>query len=110
MKILNRDRAVIEPRKLINYLLDPEHNRGGSKATLLIQFGYSQENWQQLERDLYDFHLSSDVDIVKETRYGLRYEISAALPIPIGRSLLVRTVWQIDKGTDFPRLITLIPD
>ncbi|MGK7892764.1 MAG: hypothetical protein AB4372_03720 [Xenococcus sp. (in: cyanobacteria)] len=24
--------------------------------------------------------------------------------------MFVRTVWQIDKGTDFPRLITLIPD
>ncbi len=32
------------------------------------------------------------------------------LSTPIGRQLLVRTVWQIDQGTDFPRLITLIPD
>jgi hypothetical protein len=24
--------------------------------------------------------------------------------------LFVKTVWQIDKGTDFARLITLVPD
>jgi len=50
------------------------------------------------------------VDIVKETSYGIRYEISASLQTPTGESRLVRTVWQIDKGVNFPRLITLIPD
>jgi hypothetical protein len=27
-----------------------------------------------------------------------------------GRILTVRTIWQIDEGTDFPRFITLFPD
>jgi hypothetical protein len=29
---------------------------------------------------------------------------------PIDRPLVVKTVWQIDIGTDVPRLITLVPD
>ena len=110
MKIPSSDRAVIEPSKLTDYLLNPEHKRGGAKARLLNQFGYSQENWQQLEIDIRNSHLLADVDVIKETAYGTRYEISAYLSTPVGRQLLVRTVWQIDKGTDFPRLITLIPD
>ena len=110
MKIPNSDRAVIEPSKLTDYLLNPEHKRGGAKARLLIQFGYSSENCQQLETDIRNFHLSADVDVIKETAYGTRYEISTALSTPVNRQLFVRTVWQIDKGTDFPRLITLIPD
>ena len=110
MKIPNSDRAIIETSKLTEYLLNIEHKRGGTKAKLLIQCGYSQENWQQLETDIRDAHLSADVDVVKDTGYGMRYEISAYLSTPVGRPLLVRTVWQIDRGTDFPRLITLIPD
>jgi hypothetical protein len=31
------------------------------------------------------------------------------LQTPIGQPLAVRTIWQIDDGTDIPRLITLIP-
>jgi len=110
MKIPNRDRAIIESSKLTEYLLNPDHKRGGTKAKLLIQCGYSQEKYQQLETDIRAYHLSEDIDIVKETAYGTRYEISAYLSTPVGRQRLVRTIWQIDKGTDFPRLITLIPD
>ena len=110
MKIPNRDRAIIEQTKITEYLLNTQHKRGGSKAKMLLQFGYSLENWQQLESDLRQFHLNADVDIVKETAYGVRYEVRAALITPTSKQLFVRTVWQIDKGTDLPRLITLIPD
>lgn len=110
MKIPNSDRAVIEPSKLTEYLLNIEHKHGGAKARLLLQCGYSPDNWQQLEIDIRKFHLTVDVNLIKETLYGTRYEISANLVTPISRLLLVKTVWQIDKGTDFPRLITLVPD
>jgi hypothetical protein len=110
MNIPNSDRAVIEQSKLTEYLLNTEHKRGGAKAKLLIQCGYSLDNWQELEADIRKFHLTVDVSLIKETTYGTRYEISANLLTPINRQLLVRTVWQIDKGTDFPRLITLVPD
>lgn len=110
MKLPNVDRAIIESGKLTDYLLNLNHKRGGTKAKLLLQCGYSQENWQRLEGDIRNFHLSAEVEVVRETMYGIRYEISAYLCTPMGRQLLVRTVWQIDKGTDFPRFITLIPD
>ncbi len=77
MKIPNREGAAIEPSKLTDYLLNLEHKRGGAKAKLLIQCGYSQENWQQLETDIRNSHLSADIDVAKETAYGTRYEISA---------------------------------
>jgi len=67
MKIPNSDRAVIEPLKLTEYLLNSEHKRGGTKAKLLIQFGYSLENWQQLKSDIRRFHLGVDANVVKGT-------------------------------------------
>jgi hypothetical protein len=110
MKIPNSDRAIIESSKITDYLLNTEHQRGGAKAKLLIQFGYALDNWEKLEEDIRRFHLAQDVDLIIETPYGIRYQISANLITPIERPLLVKTVWQIDINTDFPRLITLVPD
>ena len=110
MRIPNSDRAVIESSKLTEYLLNIEHKRGGAKAKLPIQFGYSIDNWERLEADIRQFHLTQDVTVIKETDYGTRYEISTSLMTPVERPLVVKTVWQIDIGTDIPRLITLVPD
>ena len=110
MKLPNREFAVIEPEKLTDYLLNPNHRRGGAKARLLIRFGYSATDWQRLEADIRQYHLGTDVEMVRETPYGTRYQIFAALQTPTNESLLVRTVWQVDHGQTFPRLITLVPD
>lgn len=110
MKIPNADEAIIEEQKLTSYLLNAEHRRGGSKAALLIAFGYDPLYWQRLADDLRQYHLSADIDLVRDTAYGARYEIRAALLSPSGRALIVRSIWQIDVGTLVPRLITLYPD
>lgn len=110
MKLPNRESAVIEPEKLTEYLLNVDHRRGGTKARLLLRLGYSKDNWQQLEADIRRFHLEVDVEVIRETRYGIRYEISAPLQTPTNEQRIVRSVWQIDKGQSFPRLITLVPD
>lgn len=110
MKLPNAEQAKISREKLVEYLLNIEHERGGSKAALLREFGYSRENWEQLEQDIRKFHLDADVRFVRETLYGTRYEISELMETPTGRTLQVRTIWQVDEGMDYPRLITLFPD
>lgn len=110
MKLPNSEHAVITPEKLVEYLLNTEHKRGGTKARLLAQFGYRANNWRQLDSDIRQYHFNTEVDVVRQTMYGIRYEIRAPLQTPSGRTLGVRTIWQIDEGTDFPRLITLFPD
>jgi hypothetical protein len=106
--------GCIFPRKLLaTPSVSPQvqkNQRGKSKANLLIQCGYSRDNWQQLELDIRKFHLPVEVESTRETAYGTRYVISAPLPTPAGRQLSLKTVWQIDIGADCPRLITLIPD
>ncbi len=110
MKLPNREQAVIAPGKLREYLLNTEHKRGGTKARLLSQFGYDTANWQRLDADIRLYHLETEVDVVRQTIYGARYEIRASLQTPGGRALMIRTIWQIDEGTVVPRLITLFPD
>lgn len=110
MKLPNQEHAVIAPDKLVQYLLNTEHKRGGSKARVLAHFGYSAAHWPQLQSDIRRFHLNADVEVIRQTPYGMRYEIRASLQTPGGRALMIRTVWQVDEGTDFPRLITFFPD
>ena len=52
MKIPNAEGAVIAPEKLRDYLLNPSHRRGGSKARLLVSLGYEGNEWERLESDL----------------------------------------------------------
>jgi hypothetical protein len=77
---------------------------------LLAQLGYHAENWQQLETDIRRHHCNAEVDVIRHTIYGVRCEIRAPLQTPSGRTLMIRTICQVDEGTDFPRLLTLFPD
>ena len=50
-----------------------------------------------------------EVTRVLETDYGPRYHVDGELETPDGRNPLVRTVWQVDLGGDYPRFITAHP-
>ncbi|TVQ57537.1 MAG: hypothetical protein EA366_08385 [Spirulina sp. DLM2.Bin59] len=109
MKLPNHDQAIINPSKLVQYVLNIDHDRGGTKAKKLLSYGYHPEQWQRLERDIRRYHLNMEVLRIKETDYGTRYEIQGTLMTPIDKPLVIKTVWQIDIGTTIPRLITLFP-
>jgi hypothetical protein len=101
--------ATIALEKLTEYVLNTRHKRGGTKARLLAQFGYTVQNWRRLEADIRN-GLDTEVDLMRPTEYGTRYEIRMALQTPRGVLLTVRTIWQIDNEREVPRLITLYPD
>ncbi|MEA5421347.1 hypothetical protein VB712_19150 [Spirulina sp. CCNP1310] len=109
MKLPNRDQAIINSNKLVEYVLNVDHDRGGTKAKKLLSYGYHPKQWQRLEWDIRRYHLELDVLQIKETDYGIRYEIQGALMTPIDQPLLIKTIWQIDIGTTIPRFITLFP-
>jgi hypothetical protein len=83
MELLNRALAVIAQEKLTDYMLNTRHKRGGTKARLLEQFGYMVQNWRQLEADIRS-GLETEVDVVRTTEYGTRYEIRMTLQPPLG--------------------------
>jgi hypothetical protein len=110
MKVPNSANAVIEEGKISQYLLNLDHKRGAAKAKLLHSLGYSAKQWQILERDIRRDHLESDIVEVRETRWGIRYDVVAPLIGPSGDAIMFRSVWQIDLGLDYPRLITMNPE
>ena len=107
MRLLNRALAVMTQEKPPTYWT-PDTS-GGTKARLLERFGYTVQNWRQLEADIRS-GLETEVDVMRTTEYGTRDEIRMTLQTPRGLPLTLRTIWQVDGGTDVPRLMTLYPD
>jgi Domain of unknown function (DUF6883) len=109
MTVPNADRAIIAREKLVGYLLNVSHKRGGAKARLLQSVGYRSDNPQTLESDLRAQHLSFDVSGTHESAYGVVYEIDGPIKTPSGKTVRFCSVWQVDTGTDVPRFITMYP-
>jgi len=103
------DRAIIEERKLRDYLLSPSHPIGRFKAAFFRRLGYAQENWSRLDQDLRVQHLSQDVEELGPSRHGTKYKIEGPLVGPNGESVQLVSIWIVRKGEDRPRFITAYP-
>ena len=109
MKLPNADKLVIEREKILDYLLNPTHRYGASKARFFDRFGFEPEHWQRLAEALRIHGQTHEVKRVRETGFGPRFEVEGKLNAPDGRSPRVRSVWQQDHGAVAPRLITAYP-
>jgi hypothetical protein len=109
VNIPNADRAIVEAEKVRDYLLSPTHPVGRFKAPFFARLGYAQANWRELQRDLARLALSASAAPGHASRFGTKYEVSAILPGPSGRSATVVTIWMVRTGDDIPRLVTAYP-
>ena len=102
----NADKAVIERRKLTDYLLSPTHHRGRYKANFFRELGYSAENWHTLERDLRKLILAYGVTRSRGSLWGQKFSVEGPVEGPNGKTARVVTVWIILTGEHIPRLVT----
>lgn len=107
MLVPDAEHAIIAPEKLTDYLLNPVHRRGAAKARLLLSLGYQRENPERLANDLRRDHLTQPIHGRSYNAYGECFEILAPIDTPSGRRVRFQSIWQIDHGTDRPRLITM---
>jgi hypothetical protein len=109
MKLPNSHLAVVEQSKLAEYLLNPAHLYGASKAQFFLGFGFKLEEWAILAEAFREHAQRHEITGFEETSFGPRYEVEGELRTPDGRNPRIRTVWQVDKGQLAPRLITAYP-
>jgi hypothetical protein len=109
MKLPNPDKLLVEREKIADYLLNPAHRYGASKARFFAEFGFRIEEWERLAEALREHGRTHDVVRTRETGFGPRYVVEGELNTPSGRRPRVRSVWQMDEGTVAPRLITAYP-
>jgi hypothetical protein len=109
MKLPNAHLVVIEQAKICDYLLNPAHRYGASKARFFMAFGFRPEAWEELANALREHGQQNEVAKVKDTGFGPRYEVDGEITALEGRRPRLRTVWQVDEGETAPRLITAYP-
>ena len=106
MLLPNSDRAVIDMRKLTDYVLNTEHDHGGHKAKLLaIALEITSDQAVYL-RDLLLYAVQAyEAQYHSEDQYDVRYRIDFPIETSNGQEML-RSGWIIRPEEDFPRLTT----
>jgi len=98
--------AIIDERKITDYLLASGHPAGRAKAAFFRSFGFRVAEWRNLRDALLGHARSARVMAVSETEFGKKYVIEGALAAPDARKPRVRAVWFVAAGDTAPRLVT----
>lgn len=109
MKLPNAHLSIVEREKIVDYLLNPAHRHGASKARFFSGLGFRVEAWEALAGALREHGRRHEVTRTKETGFGPRYEVEGEIVAPDGRHPRVSSIWQVDEGQIAPRLITAYP-
>lgn len=109
MKLPNARQARVQREKITGYLLAENPESGRGKPGFFARFGFNAENWRELADALKAVAAEYDVVEILETSFGMKYVIDGQIETPDGRDPYVKTVWQIDWGSDRPRLISAYP-
>ncbi len=107
-RLPSAEKAEVPRRKVVAYLLNPEHPDGWGKAAFFTRFGFSKQAWNTLAAALRKHVLENDVASVVKTTLGVRYVIEGPIEAPNGRTPNVRSVW-FQEGNLPPRLVTAYP-
>lgn len=98
--------------KMEDYLLNPDHPQGGSKAKFLEEvLGYSNGDSQALHDNIAAALSGKEPSKTTTTEHGVKYEYEIKLRSRDDASTTanVTVVVQRDNGSDDFRIITLVP-
>ena len=109
MRLPNAEKTLVEREKITEYLLSTANPSGRSKAFFFLRFGFSADSWDVFAEALKLQGSTHEVVRTVETVHGTRHYVDGIIETPDGRNPRVRTVWQVDPGSDSPRLITAHP-
>jgi len=109
MNLPNGGSAIIDERKVREYLVSPSHPIGRFKAKFFASLGFRPDNWQELAAALAKVAAKGDAQLVEDNEHGRKYLVSWTLTGPQGRSADIVSVWILRVGDDSPRLVTVYP-
>jgi hypothetical protein len=106
MIVPGAERAVVDVRKLTAYCLDEDHVIGKHKARVFRSaLGLRPDNAFELIGYLKSAVMNTDAELGVLNEFGQRYIVDFELAHG-SKSAAVRSVWIVDTGSDFPRLVT----
>ncbi|MEH1885305.1 DUF6883 domain-containing protein [Nostoc sp.] len=105
----NAENAVVDIRKLRDYCLNPEHDKGKDKARLFsASLGMKDENAEELRQILLEAVRIQEVSLGRCDEFGQRYILDFTLKWQ-NKSTIIRSACIIEEGSDVPRLTTCYP-
>ena len=106
MELPNCEAAVVDLQKLERYSLNSNHESGGHKARVFrAALGLTIQDAGWLKERVLIIARQGDAIEAPPSPFGKKYTIDANLTRH-ERTAIVRTVWMIENGADFPRLIS----
>lgn len=102
------NRVVIDPRKLIDYVLNPDAPWGRHKAVVFKELlGFTRENYADLLAQIEAKALEGEATFHSEDKFGRRYTVDLPILGTEGRQAIVCTGWLVPPDVDEARLVTL---
>ena len=96
--------------KVVKYLLNTDHPKGGSKARFFRRFGFSVERPLEFAEALFAQAKGALLFERYPTEFGVEMvECVGRITTPSGRRPWIRTVWLV-KDADNAALVTAVPD
>jgi len=106
MKLPNGAQAIIDPRKITDYCLDPNHDEGKHKAILFRELlGMTAADAEVLIEAVKAAAIENEASMGRRDKYGQRYIVEFDLAGKRGTAR-VRTAWIIRSTETVPRLVT----
>lgn len=102
--------AILDDRKITQYLLDADHPTGAAKANFFLSFGFSRGNWLELKRALLSHPQNNQVTGEGSNPFGQKFEVSCSLATRDGRNPCIISVWIIEPTDPDPRFVTAYPN
>ena len=109
MRLPGVENALVDPKKIREYLLAATHPLGRFKASFFLALGYTSSNWDVLVGDLRALAERQEAEPAGMNDYGQKYLVRGILKGPSGQAAEVVTVWIILSGEGVPRFVTAFP-
>lgn len=100
----------IEKSKITDYLLNERHPQGKAKALWFQSHGFHRKKWRVLSNSIRALLENRESEVMTKSPFGYRIVIRGTIPTPEGNPVRIVTVWQRDRQTLAPRLITAYPE
>ena len=104
MKLPNVNRAIVEIEKLRDYCLSTSHPRGRNKARVFVAaLGITADDAEELRQAILSAVKSEEAVPTDQDEYGQCYVVDFSMTRQ-DKEAVVRSLWIIRAGEDYPRL------
>ena len=108
--IITSSNSFIPKAKLVDYALNKNHSGDGRDKAVAFELalGYNQDNYKDLEKQVYAKLDDCNAVYKRTDKYGDRYQVTMSITGPNGKTAKVLTGWLLKDGK--ARLTTIYVD